>query len=59
MSWKSGFSSILSATGATSSIAPQVLRLLDSAIFNALIGNNHTHAENYSLLYSGKTRRRK
>ena len=34
--------------------APQVLRLLDSVIFNALIGNNDAHAKNFSLLYSGK-----
>jgi serine/threonine-protein kinase HipA len=35
--------------------APQVLRLLDYAIFNALIGNHDAHAKNFSLLYSGKT----
>ena len=34
--------------------APQVLRLLDYAIFNALIGNHDAHAKNFSLLYSGK-----
>ena len=33
--------------------APQVLRLLDAAIFNALIGNHDAHAKNFSLLYSG------
>lgn len=35
--------------------APQVLRLLDYMIFNALIGNHDAHAKNFSLLYSGKT----
>jgi len=35
--------------------APQVLRLLDGVIFNALIGNHDAHAKNFSLLYSGKT----
>jgi serine/threonine-protein kinase HipA len=34
--------------------APQVLRLLDYVIFNALIGNHDAHAKNFSLLYSGK-----
>ena len=33
--------------------APQVLRLLDYVIFNALIGNHDAHAKNFSLLYSG------
>lgn len=32
--------------------APQVLRLLDYAIFNALIGNHDAHAKNFSLLYT-------
>lgn len=35
--------------------APQVLRLFDAVIFNALIGNHHAHAKNFSLLYSGST----
>ena len=35
--------------------APQVLRLFDYVIFNALIGNHDAHAKNFSLLYSGKT----
>ena len=35
--------------------APQVLRLLDFVIFNALIGNHDAHGKNFSLLYSGKT----
>lgn len=35
--------------------APQVLRLLDYVIFNALIGNHDAHAKNFSLLYSGET----
>lgn len=34
--------------------APQVLRLLDCVIFNALIGNHDAHAKNFSLLYSGR-----
>lgn len=34
--------------------APQVLRLLDYVIFNALIGNHDAHAKNFSLLYVGK-----
>ena len=40
---------------ATRHSAPQVLRLLDCVIFNALIGNHDAHAKNFSLLYSGKT----
>jgi serine/threonine-protein kinase HipA len=35
--------------------APQVLRLLDGVIFNALIGNHDAHAKNFSLLHTGKT----
>ncbi|MDP2828043.1 MAG: type II toxin-antitoxin system HipA family toxin [Sulfuricellaceae bacterium] len=35
--------------------APQVLRLFDYVIFNALIGNHDAHAKNFSLLYSGET----
>lgn len=31
--------------------APQVLRLLDYVIFNALIGNHDAHAKNFSLLF--------
>lgn len=31
--------------------APQVLRLLDEVIFNALVGNHDAHAKNFSLLY--------
>ena len=34
--------------------APQVLRLLDVAIFNALIGNHDAHGKNFSLLYGGR-----
>lgn len=34
--------------------APQVLRLLDGVIFNALIGNHDAHGKNFSLLYGGK-----
>ncbi|MEW5757730.1 MAG: type II toxin-antitoxin system HipA family toxin [Pseudomonadota bacterium] len=36
---------------ATRPSAPQVLRLLDYVIFNALIGNHDAHAKNFSLLY--------
>lgn len=35
--------------------APQVLRLLDAVVFNALIGNHDAHAKNFSLLYSGQS----
>lgn len=35
--------------------APQILRLLDYVVFNALIGNHDAHAKNFSLLYSGNT----
>ena len=34
--------------------APQVLRLLDAVIFNALIGNHDAHAKNFSILYADK-----
>lgn len=37
---------------ATRPSAPQVLRLLDYAIFNVLIGNHDAHAKNFSLLYA-------
>jgi serine/threonine-protein kinase HipA len=39
---------------ATRPNAPQVLRLLDAAIFNALIGNHDAHAKNFSLLYTDR-----
>lgn len=39
---------------ATRPSAPQVLRLLDYVIFNALIGNHDAHAKNFSLLYQAK-----
>lgn len=39
---------------ATRPSAPQILRLLDYVIFNALIGNHDAHAKNFSLLYSGE-----
>jgi serine/threonine-protein kinase HipA len=35
--------------------APQVIRLLDAVMFNALIGNHDAHAKNFSLLYCEKT----
>jgi serine/threonine-protein kinase HipA len=35
--------------------APQILRLLDYVVFNALIGNHDAHAKNFSLLHTGKT----
>lgn len=31
--------------------SPQVLRLLDAVIFNALIGNHDAHGKNFSLVY--------
>lgn len=40
---------------ATRPSAPNILRLLDYVIFNALIGNHDAHAKNFSLLYAGKT----
>ena len=40
---------------ATRPNAPQILRLLDYVIFNALIGNNDAHAKNFSLLRSGSS----
>lgn len=39
---------------ATRPSAPQVLRLLDYVIFNALIGNHDAHAKNFSLLHLHK-----
>lgn len=38
---------------ATRPSAPQVIRLLDAVLFNALIGNHDAHAKNVSLLYTG------
>lgn len=38
---------------ATRPSAPQVLRLLDAVVFNALVGNHDAHAKNFSLLYAG------
>ena len=35
--------------------APQLIRLLDAVVFNALIGNHDAHAKNFSLLYCEKT----
>ncbi|MEB3184931.1 MAG: HipA domain-containing protein [Cyanobacteriota bacterium] len=40
---------------ATRPSAPQVIRLLDALLFNALIGNHDAHAKNFSLLYCEKT----
>lgn len=39
---------------ATRPSAPEVLRLLDYVIFNALIGNHDAHAKNFSLLHAGQ-----
>lgn len=39
---------------ATRPSAPQVLRLLDYVIFNALIGNHDAHAKNFSLVYTSR-----
>ncbi|MFC7208608.1 HipA domain-containing protein [Comamonas endophytica] len=33
---------------------PQLLRLFDDAVFNALIGNHAAHTGSFSLLYAGK-----
>lgn len=38
--------------GVTKPSAPQVLRLLDGVIFNALVGNHDAHGKNFSLLYA-------
>jgi len=40
---------------ATRPSAPQVIRLLDAVVFNALIGNHDAHAKNFSLLYTERT----
>jgi serine/threonine-protein kinase HipA len=40
---------------ATRPSAPQVLRLLDAVVFNALVGNHDAHAKNFSLLYAAGT----
>lgn len=40
---------------ATRPSAPQILRLFDDVIFNALIGNHDAHAKNFAVLYPGKT----
>ena len=40
---------------ATRPSAPQVLRLLDAVVFNALIGNHDAHAKNFSLLSTNAT----
>ena len=37
---------------ATRPSAPNILRLLDFVVFNALIGNHDAHAKNFSLLYT-------
>jgi serine/threonine-protein kinase HipA len=39
---------------ATRPSAPQILKLLDFVVFNALIGNHDAHAKNFSLLYTAK-----
>ena len=40
---------------ATKPSAPQVLRLFDAVVFNALVGNHDAHAKNFSLLYTEGT----
>jgi serine/threonine-protein kinase HipA len=40
---------------ATKPSAPQVLRLFDAVVFNALVGNHDAHAKNFSLLYAMAT----
>lgn len=40
---------------ATRPSAPNILRMLDYVIFNALIGNHDAHAKNFSLLHAGKS----
>ena len=36
---------------ATRPSAPQVVRMLDAVVFNALVGNHDAHGKNFSLLY--------
>jgi len=36
---------------ATARPAPELRKLLEGALFNALIGNNDTHAKNFALLH--------
>jgi len=40
---------------ATRPMRPQILRLFDDVVFNALIGNHVVHAGNFSLLYAEQT----
>lgn len=35
--------------------APQIIRLFDYVVYNALIGNHDAHAKNFSFLYAGKS----
>lgn len=37
---------------ATRPSAPHILKLLDSVVFNVLIGNHDAHGKNFSLLYT-------
>ena len=37
---------------ATRPSAPHTLKLLDGAVFNALVGNHDAHGKNFSLLYT-------
>jgi serine/threonine-protein kinase HipA len=39
---------------ATRPSAPQILKLLDFAIFNAMVGNHDAHGKNFSLLYTAQ-----
>ncbi len=39
---------------ATRPSAPQILKLLDYAIFNTLVGNHDAHGKNFSLLYTAR-----
>ncbi len=40
---------------ACSAPAPAILRLLDAAIFNVVVGNADAHGKNFSLIYTGQT----
>lgn len=40
---------------ATRPSAPELLRLLDAVVFNALVGNHDAHAKNFSLIYEAGT----
>jgi serine/threonine-protein kinase HipA len=50
---KAGLSSQIVLRRAATRPAREILKLLDAAIFNLIIGNADAHAKNFSLLHSG------